>query len=231
MPGNMHNACYGVKAKCISVCDRITPMGQIEDIEPSERLRQARIAAGFKTAKQATDRFNWNYVTYQQHEKGTRGLQRAATKYAKKLGVSPAWLLTGEGSGPGSSGSPNYIPLISWINAGKMAADEAPSEAIDTVVAANLDPNGQWIALRVQGDSMDRISPPGSVIFVNRNDRDLVPGGFYVVANELHEATYKRWRPDPSRFEPYSNNPEHAPIIPNGEITVIGRVRQTMLQM
>lgn len=68
--------------------------------EPAQRLEQARIARGFKTARQATDFFGWPYVTYTQHESGQRGIVRAADQYAKAYRVSPAWLLTGEGKGP-----------------------------------------------------------------------------------------------------------------------------------
>jgi SOS-response transcriptional repressor LexA len=147
---------------------------------------------------------------------------------AAALDVRPGDLIASVGQ---PAISVTRVPLYSWVSAGAMASNDAPQDASGEVIGTNLDSRGQWIALQVQGDSMDRISPPGSLIFVNRNDRDLVPGGCYVVANELHEATYKRWRPDPSRFEPYSTNPEHAPIIPNGEITVIGRVRQTKMHM
>lgn len=39
--------------------------------------------------------------TYHQHENGQRGIGRVAADYAKAFKVSEAWLLTGEGQGPG----------------------------------------------------------------------------------------------------------------------------------
>jgi hypothetical protein len=68
--------------------------------EPAKRLEQARIARGFSDAREATLAFGWNYHTYAQHENGTRGIVRAASRYAKAYGVSEAWLLTGTGPGP-----------------------------------------------------------------------------------------------------------------------------------
>lgn len=68
--------------------------------EPAKRLEEARIARGFKNAKDATNYFGWSYVTYTQHESGERGITRAVEKYAKAFRVSPGWLLTGEGKGP-----------------------------------------------------------------------------------------------------------------------------------
>lgn len=63
----------------------------------AKRLEQARIERGFKSARAAAEYFGWTYDTYAQHENGTRGITRAADKYAKAFRVSKGWLLTGEG--------------------------------------------------------------------------------------------------------------------------------------
>ncbi|RWF66875.1 helix-turn-helix transcriptional regulator [Mesorhizobium sp.] len=65
------------------------------------RLQQARENAGFSTAKAAAERHGWSKHSYHQHENGLRGIGRAAANYAKAFKVSEAWLLTGEGAGPG----------------------------------------------------------------------------------------------------------------------------------
>lgn len=92
-------------------------------------------------------------------------------------------------------------------------------------------PYGDWYALEVNGDSMDYISPPGSIIIVNRRDRELVNGASYVIQNEGGEATYKRFRTNPHRFEPYSHNPAHETIFVSEDklISVFGRVYQTIV--
>jgi SOS-response transcriptional repressor LexA len=87
------------------------------------------------------------------------------------------------------------------------------------------------LALRVVGDSMDRISPPDSIIFVNRADRRLVANGCSVIATPDGEATYKRYRPSPDRFEPVSVNPAHEPFFPDGMPKIVGRVRKSILDM
>lgn len=75
---------------------------------------------------------------------------------------------------------------------------------------------------------MDLYSPPGSIIFVNRNERDAVDGGFYVVATDDGDATYKRFRKNPDRLEPESTNREHQTIYPRNPLTIIGRVKHTL---
>ncbi|ALE02901.1 helix-turn-helix domain-containing protein [Bartonella ancashensis] len=68
--------------------------------DQSSRLMKARLARGFRSAKEAATYFGWSYSSYIQHEQGLRGISRASAKYAKALRVSEGWLLTGEGNGP-----------------------------------------------------------------------------------------------------------------------------------
>lgn len=122
-----------------------------------------------------------------------------------------------------------HLPVISVVNAGKLVNQFDPEDIRRTVRVCDMDPKGDWLALEVEGDSMDRISPPGSVILVNRNEKKLTLNALYVVADETGAATYKRFRNKPDRFEPVSTNPEHSPIFPDGNITIVGRVRRSIL--
>jgi phage repressor protein C with HTH and peptisase S24 domain len=64
--------------------------------EPHDRLRQARIDAKFKTAKEAAEAMGIKSTTYTHHENGTRGIAKDdAIIYAKKFKVSPVWILFG----------------------------------------------------------------------------------------------------------------------------------------
>lgn len=169
-----------------------------------------------------------------QIENGVNLTTRALPQIARELGVAvseinPDFDAEAAANGPGA-------PLISWVSAGALRAPDAVIDSADAdiVYTSDLDPKGDWIALRVDSDSMDRISPPESVIFVNRKDRRLVANACYVIADaESGEATYKRFRPSPDRWEPVSTNPEHEPIFvrKGREPTIIGRVRKTLLAM
>lgn len=149
-----------------------------------------------------------------------------AKKMAPILDTTPEELLL-----PGAR-AVQRVALLDWISAGNLAEsgsqDFSGSEAVPAV---GLDPKGDWIALKVVGSSMDRISPPESVIFVNRRDRRLVPNGCYVIADEAGEATYKRYRPDPRRFEPVSTDAGHETLFPDEDPVIIGRVRRTVLDL
>lgn len=127
------------------------------------------------------------------------------------------------------------VPLISWVSAGELAAADGVESISDArrIAGADLDPTGDWIALEVVGDSMDRISPPGSIIFVNRRDRKLVTNACYVIADENGGASYKRFRAGPERWEPVSTNPDHEPFFvqPGGGPVIVGRVKQSRILM
>lgn len=159
---------------------------------------------------------------------------RFLKEIAIALGVTEDWLLYGrqpmERSEVSSTGAIT-VPILTWVSAGAMAKDDSQQDIVGETDAAGLDPRGRWIALRVDGDSMDRISPPGSLIFVNLEDRRLIPNACYVITNGDGEATYKRFRANPPRFEPVSTNPAHEPIFPDGEPTVLGRVRRSVIEM
>lgn len=124
------------------------------------------------------------------------------------------------------------VPVISWVNAGALASPEEPLDidGAETVAVGGIDP-GDWFALKVEGDSMDRISPPGSVILVNRNDRRLVSNACYIIGEPDGTSTYKRYRADPMRFEPVSTKQGHETLFPVDEPVIIGRVRRTILDM
>jgi phage repressor protein C with HTH and peptisase S24 domain len=66
--------------------------------DQAARLRAAREAAGFKSARDAAQRFRWRASTYMAHENGQNGIRtEPALAYARAFGVDPGWLMTGIG--------------------------------------------------------------------------------------------------------------------------------------
>jgi hypothetical protein len=73
--------------------------------DPAERLRIARLRAGFETGKDAAEALGFPVSTYLGHENGSRGYPAAkAAIYARKFKVREQWLLYGTGEGPGETG-------------------------------------------------------------------------------------------------------------------------------
>lgn len=159
---------------------------------------------------------------------------RTLTALAPVLNTNVSWLADGVGNEVGEAIEleRNDVPLISWISAGEMTDQDCIMDTIEypIVTTYNL-PRGQWIALRVDGTSMNKISPPDSIIFVNTHDRRLVANGCYVIADETGRATYKRYRPSETPpWQPASYD-EIEPLKLEGAIRVIGRVRRSIIDM
>ncbi len=196
----------------------------------SERLVEARKALGLD-AQEAAVRCGIKPSTYYQYENGTRFPPLTkAIPIARKLKVSLDWWLAG--IGVNTPEGAEVVPILGWVSAGDMLRDDVSQDALGSIKVAELPP-GDWIALRVVGDSMDRISPPDSVILVNRRDKKLVANACYVIDDGEGNATYKRYRPGPhgGRFEPVSVNPNHEPIYPDNEPTIVGRVCRSIIEM
>lgn len=151
-----------------------------------------------------------------------------ARKLAPKLGTSPEELLLAD------AGSLQRIPLLSWVSAGQLADADSQILIQDVPLLAFADlGRGDFFALKVEGDSMDRVSPEGSTIVVNRDERDPVSGKAYVFFHRTEGATYKLWHSDPDYLEPFSTNPAHKPIFVKRkkDLEVVGRVRRTLLDL
>lgn len=123
-------------------------------------------------------------------------------------------------------------PLLSWVSAGRLS-ESVPTPDADQQVAVGDLPAGDYIALTVRGDSMDRCSPEGSIILVNRRDQTLQRGKPYVFSVR-GEATFKLWEPgEPGYLAPYSTNPTNRPIFikRKRDLFVVGRVKRTILDL
>jgi hypothetical protein len=71
--------------------------------DPAERLRIARLRAGYETGKDAAIALGVPVSTYLGHENGSRGYTaKSAAFYARRYKVAEQWLLWGVGKAPGT---------------------------------------------------------------------------------------------------------------------------------
>jgi transcriptional regulator with XRE-family HTH domain len=98
----MHNALRDVKRLLHNKRDYTNRMS-----DPAERLRIARLRAGFETGKEAAEALGVAVSTYLAHENGSRGYPASkAFTYARKFKVREQWLLYGVGPSPGEGDGP-----------------------------------------------------------------------------------------------------------------------------
>jgi len=131
--------------------------------ERHERLRQARIAAGFKTQVDAVRRHGWNPNTYKSNENSNAPFSYdQAVEYGKAFKVRAEWLYSGKGAMREGMG----VPIIGRVGAdpegrvirtlGQGSGDFAPGTAF-----ATSDP----VALEVDGHSMRGFADDGALVY------------------------------------------------------------------
>jgi phage repressor protein C with HTH and peptisase S24 domain len=166
---------------------------------PHQRLRVAREQAGFSRASEAARAMGIEEPTYLGHENGSRGLSRAAPRYARFFGVSLDWLIDGgrdaaraaepplaapprnaELGGPARFGGAR-IPAYGQAVGGRDGEFILNGNRIvDVLAPPSLQGVPDAYAVYVVGDSMEPRYFAGEAVFVN--PRLPVRVGDFVVA-------------------------------------------------
>lgn len=210
--------------------------------DQGDRLRQARIDRGFKTAREACDRFGWNLSTYQQHENGTRGISRkAAMRYSQAFKRPLGWLLAGELESPidvFSISVNGFVAAGHWLEADQ-TMDAFVAEDVSVPAAPGFAVAHQF-AVKVMGQSLNKVAQPDDVLVcadviktgVSVGNGDLVVVRRTSVDGARHEYSAKRYvvqkgaRPV---LMPESTDPRYQKPLPvegrDGEtVEIVGKV-------
>jgi SOS-response transcriptional repressor LexA len=186
-----------------------------------ERLRQARIAAGFQTIKAAADRHGFHRQNLADHEADRRGISvDNAAAYGKAFRVKPGWLLLGEGESPTSatihtSERLRDVPVVGEVRAG--AWEEVMGDRVLGAATVSLPEydRAQLFALRVVGRSMDKFYPEGTLLICCPAAEAGVRAGDHVIVRRhkgsLLETTVKEvvQEKDGIALWPRSTDPAH----------------------
>ncbi len=206
---------------------------------PGERLKDLRIKRGYGSARDVCRAFGWNEATYRGHENGFRGMRvDAAQRYARALGSSAAFILTGQEDGRANSpiGAITQVPVVGIVSAGAFRlADEIEVPIIRVPAVSRPDiPDKVQYSVIVQGESVNKRIANGA--FAICAPLEYYPGGLqhgqlvHVVRERagLFEHTIKemQFTRDGMMLAPTSSDPQfQAPIklnegAPEDDITV-----------
>lgn len=143
--------------------------------EMGDRLRQARVKAGFRSARSAALRFDWGPSTYAAHENGQNKFDDdLARRYARAFKVSAAWLLTGEGD---LTPPRNLVPLDGYISAGGSieTGSEQREPGVEYEAELMLNVPEAAVAYQVVGLSMYPRYDPDMVLVCRGHTTDAKP--------------------------------------------------------
>ena len=207
----MQNALPDVKSKRTVFPVHIAPMRRrdvdSDEVRPdvAQRLKRVRKTRGFETVEAAARAFGWNPTTYAQHERGERGISRAAQRYASAFRVPVGWLVNAEGDP-----FRNSVPLVGFTSGGSNAVSfvDGHDDPFD-VVEAPKRASEHTVAVEIRDDSLgavfegwtafydDRREPPGPIIIgslcivgladgrvvIKRVERGQLPNRFTLKSN------------------------------------------------
>lgn len=157
------------------------------------RLRQARLAAGYATAEEASEACGWDGTSYSVHEAGALSFDwRGAKVYASAFGVRTEWLY----AGAGLACEPGLAPVIGRAGADPsggllFAGGQSPGDLAPLPPGASE----KAVALRVAGQSMRGLADDGALIYFE--DQRTPPtadmlGHVVVVETDADEVLVKR---------------------------------------
>lgn len=191
------------------------------ETEQSKRLKQARKKL-FGSAQSAAEAFGWKFPTYRSHENGHRAFdQDEAKKYGRAYRVSPAWLLalTSEADDENFLAPGPTLYIKGEVKGGHFAEAWEVQEDDWERYTGRADiaaPARKRFGLRVVGDSMNEVYPPGTILdCVARDPYDDIPNGKRVIVRRKRigdgfETTVKEYFRDEHGIEwlvPRSRNP------------------------
>ena len=138
---------------------------------PGARLRQSRIAAGYKTATEAAAALGMSRDTYLQHENGQRDYDDAkATAYAKAFGVTPQFLRFADATESGAA----QVKVVGWVGAGDAAHFYDSAQGPFDHVPAPAFATPQTVAAEVRGESLGRMFD-GWLVFYDEVHAPVTP--------------------------------------------------------
>lgn len=169
----------------------------------ANRLKQARLAAGYDSAEGAAKMHGWPISTYRAHESGGRhfGLE-TAEKYAASFGVNPRWIWEGKSEQrvlkkvlPNASPRQHSVmfptrKLNVVGRAGTSASGELimSPEIVETVPCPpGLEDVADAYAVYVTGESMEPRYFAGEIVYIHPN-RPYRKGDFVLVQVDADDA-------------------------------------------
>lgn len=145
------------------------PRRKVVDLGRAARLRQARIAAGFTLAVDASRAFGWGTSTYGSHENGNRGISRdRILVYANAFHVRPDWLAFGHGAGEAVG---RTIAIEGYMTSqAKIVKTTQEDKETGKITETEMPPGvvGDFVPYRVDGDTNYPAYQNGDILFVQR---------------------------------------------------------------
>jgi phage repressor protein C with HTH and peptisase S24 domain len=193
-----------------------TPMG--------ERVKKARLAAGYETGADAARALGMRVETYNRYENGSSKVTRAADRLARLFNVDFEWLLHGRGDMRRHESGYN-VPVTGLVGAGaevEMVGDTSGWDAPDEISLLGSD---RLCALQVRGESQYPRFLNGEYVLYDRMSvtPETLIGQYAVVQTDDGRRLIKILRRSPKGGDRWRLESHNAP--PEDDVQLIGAWR------
>lgn len=198
------------------------------------RIRQARKSKGLNQAALA-ERVGVSQPAIANWESGVHDPRRLMlAKIAEALGAPLEWLAGGARSlaehdkGPAAAylrRPLQHAPVIGFTAAARLLDDPGfdPHDAAEDYIPVTSGAD-RVFAFFSTDEAVNLAFPRDTLVVVDYGDRTPANGAFCVAAPD-GAPLLRRWRENPPRLEPYSSDPNFAPLFVKGDARVVGCAR------
>ncbi len=191
-----------------------------------ERLKEARIQAGFKSAKEFAEKKKLKVSTYSLHEAGTRSMSFDVIEhYAEILEINTNWLLTG--IEPRSKFKVRKVPVIEWHEVSNFISN--PKQGFHQSTLSDIDLSPLSFGLLIKNDAMEPRYPEGSIILVDCQQRPQHKDYALIQLAAKQEPIFKQLMHVDGQVFAKSINPDYPTITLNSQAKILGKVIQAKL--
>ncbi len=130
-----------------------------------ERLKQARVQAGYRSSKEFALKHDLKISTYNLHEAGTRSMGIEVIEYyCDLLNLNVSWMITG--MGPKHKSQIRQVPIIGWEEV--LSYPQHIDFNTKAWTSSDIDLSPFSFGLKVENDAMEPRYPEGTIIIIDK---------------------------------------------------------------
>ncbi len=191
-----------------------------------ERLKQARLDAGYRSSKEFALSHALKISTYNLHEAGTRSMGIDVIEhYSALLNLNVSWLITGHG--PKHKSQIRSVPIIQWEEVAHYPQQIEFTHKAWTSSDIDLSPFS--FGLIVDNDAMEPRYPEGTIIIIDKMQKPKSKDYALIQVKEKKTPLFKQLVLVDGELYAKSLNPDYKPLRLGKGTEILGKIVQAKI--
>ena len=191
-----------------------------------ERLKQARLDAGYRSSKEFALSHDLKVSTYNLHEAGTRSMGLDVIEYySALLNLNVSWLITG--IGPKHKSQIRSVPIINWDEV--VSYPQHIEFAHKAWASSDIDLSPFSFGLIIDNDAMEPRYPEGTIIIIDKMQKPKSKDYALIQVKDKKIPIFKQLILVDGELYAKSLNPDYKPLRLAKGTDILGKVVQAKL--